>query len=74
MLQLVYKSIKTLKRVFKMIRKGSTVAYKTFINDKKYCGLGKVIEINKENNTCIVADYYTYYTCLLSDCENTKNW
>lgn len=57
-----------------MIRKGSQVAYKCFVNGVKQAGLGKVISIDKENQTCIVADYYNFYTCLLKDCENVCNW
>lgn len=64
-----------MKGILKMIRKGSTVAYVSYDNTgKKSSGIGKVIEIDKNNNTCIVADYYIYYTCNISDCENTCNW
>ena len=61
-------------RGFKMIRKGSTVSYKTFKNGKKYCGLGKVLEINKEKDTLRVIDAWQVYTCFIIDCENTCNW
>ena len=61
-------------RGFKMIRKGSTVSYKTFKNGKKYCGLGKVLEINKEKDTLRVIDAWQVYTCFIMDCENTCNW
>lgn len=57
-----------------MIRKGSTVAYVSYNKGKKSAGIGKVVEINKFNNTCVVADCWQYYTCLITDCENTCNW
>lgn len=57
-----------------MIRKGSTVAYKCYRNNKKYCGIGKIIDINKQNNTCRVMDIYEIYDCFITDCENTCNW
>lgn len=57
-----------------MIRKGSTIAYKTFINGKKVCGIGKVLEINKQADTLRVIDCWQVYTCYIMDCENTCNW
>ena len=57
-----------------MIRKGSTVAYKTIKNGKKYCGLGKVISISPDKDTCEVIDCWEVFTCYLMDCENTCNW
>ena len=61
-------------RGFKMIRKGSTVSYKTIKNGKKYCGLGKVIYISPDKNTCEVMDCWEIFTCYLMDCENVCNW
>lgn len=58
-----------------MIRKGSTVSYKSYDSKgHKECGIGKVIEIDRVNGLCTVADYYNYYVCLISDCENTNSW
>lgn len=58
-----------------MIRKGSTVAYVSYNKlGKKSAGIGRVVEIDKINNTCVVADCWQYYTCLITDCENTCNW
>ena len=57
-----------------MIRKGSTVSYKTFKNGKKFCGLGKVISIDTDKKTCEVIDCWEVFTCYLMDCENTCNW
>ena len=57
-----------------MIRKGSTVAYKCYKNGKKYCGIGKVIEISIDKNTCRVIDTWEIFDCFVLDCENTCNW
>ena len=57
-----------------MIRVGSTVAYKSYVNGHKECGIGIIREIDRKNSLCVVSDYGRLYTCLISDCENTRNW
>lgn len=56
-----------------MIRKGSTVAYKCTKNGKKFCGIGKVLEISNDKSTCRVIDCWEVFECYLLDCENTCN-
>ena len=57
-----------------MIRKGSTVAYVSYDRGHKTAGIGKVVEINKFNDTCVVMDCWQFYTCNITECENTCNW
>ncbi len=57
-----------------VIRKGSTVAYKCYVNGRKEAGIGIVREIDRESGLCVVSDYGRFFTCLISDCENTCNW
>ena len=58
-----------------LIRKGSTINYKTFLhNGKKEYGIGKVISIDKKAGTLEVMDLWHVYTCLIKDCVNVCNW
>ena len=57
-----------------MIRKGSTVAYVSYDRGHKTAGIGKVVEIDKVNDTCVVMDCWQFYTCNITECENTCNW